>query len=307
MPGAPHYKERRSVIKIQALFQGGECNFPPPGVLFNKKGGRDSDPAPLLLTIRTQIALTGCNLAPPPKVVEPASGEVVEPEEQPEAVEPASGEVVEPEEQPEAVEPASGEVVELEDQPEVTYTLSLTVNPSYGSISLSPAGGTYTSGTQVTLTAVPLSGYQFTHWSGDVSSTSPTITITVDSSKSVTANFKQTWVCPYGDDAEFDTMEELNDHIRSEHPEERQAIDIEWDVTYYTLNVTINPGGGGVSLSPYGGTYGSGSRVTLTAVPSPGYRFTYWSGDIGGTSPVITILMNGNFENVTANFEKIPT
>jgi len=54
-----------------------------------------------------------------------------------------------------------------------------------------PAPGTYThdSGTQVSVRAMPNSGYQFSSWSGDASGTTNPITITMDSDKSITANF----------------------------------------------------------------------------------------------------------------------
>jgi len=61
-----------------------------------------------------------------------------------------------------------------------------------------PIPGTYTHdyGTQVQVTAVPDSGYQFSGWSGDASGTSITITITVDSDKEISASFS---VIPTGD------------------------------------------------------------------------------------------------------------
>ena len=71
-----------------------------------------------------------------------------------------------------------------------TPTLSVSVSPS-GAGSVSPAGGEYESGVQITLTASPASGYTFDHWSGDVSGTSPTIVITMDSNKDITAYFEQ--------------------------------------------------------------------------------------------------------------------
>lgn len=70
-----------------------------------------------------------------------------------------------------------------------TYTLTININPS-GAGSISPSGGEYESGVQVTLTASPASGYTFDHWSGDASGTTSTITITMDSDKSLFANFK---------------------------------------------------------------------------------------------------------------------
>lgn len=70
----------------------------------------------------------------------------------------------------------------------VTYSLTTSTTGS-GSVTLSPAGGVYSDGTVVTVTANPGNGASFIDWSGDLSgSTNPT-TITMNSNKSVTANF----------------------------------------------------------------------------------------------------------------------
>ncbi len=55
-----------------------------------------------------------------------------------------------------------------------------------------PLPGSYVRdpGTQVTITATPDSGYEFSEWSGDASGKTNPITITMDSNKSVTANFE---------------------------------------------------------------------------------------------------------------------
>jgi len=70
----------------------------------------------------------------------------------------------------------------------VQYTL--TINAGTGGTTY-PEPGSYThdSGTEVSVKAVPSSGYQFSGWTGDASGTSNPITITMDSDKSITANF----------------------------------------------------------------------------------------------------------------------
>lgn len=69
------------------------------------------------------------------------------------------------------------------------FTLSTSANN--GTISLSPNGGPYAEGTVVTLTATPASGYTFTSWSGDLSGNSNPVTLTMNTNKSVSANFSQ--------------------------------------------------------------------------------------------------------------------
>ncbi len=73
----------------------------------------------------------------------------------------------------------------------VNYTLSTNASPSNGgTITLSPSGGTYEEGTVVTATVNASNGYDFVNWSGASESSSSTIQITMDGSKSLTANFR---------------------------------------------------------------------------------------------------------------------
>jgi len=72
--------------------------------------------------------------------------------------------------------------------PPVTYTLTTTAVPAAGGTIT--GAGTYAAGTVVTITATTASGYTFTGWTGAISYTSALVTITMDSDKSVTANFQ---------------------------------------------------------------------------------------------------------------------
>jgi mannan endo-1,4-beta-mannosidase len=66
---------------------------------------------------------------------------------------------------------------------------TLTGSAANGSITLNPAGGAYDPGTTVSLTAIPNTGYHFVNWTGDATGTSASTSITMNSNKSVTANF----------------------------------------------------------------------------------------------------------------------
>jgi len=72
---------------------------------------------------------------------------------------------------------------------ERTYTLSVSINPSQAG-SVSPSGGEYESGAQVTLSANPASGYTFDYWYGASSGSSNTVTITMNAHKAITAYFE---------------------------------------------------------------------------------------------------------------------
>ena len=69
---------------------------------------------------------------------------------------------------------------------------------------------------------------------------------------------------------------------------------------YYSLSVTVDGKG---TVSPSSGSYPSGTTVTITAMPSSGWKFDHWSGDASGTDPTITVTMDGN-KVITAHFVK---
>jgi len=67
------------------------------------------------------------------------------------------------------------------------YTVDVTA--SNGEVKLSPAGGSYTDGTIVTLTATADDGYTFSKWSGDLTGTDNPFKISVTSDLDITALF----------------------------------------------------------------------------------------------------------------------
>ncbi len=143
---------------------------------------------------------------------------------------------------------------------------TLTTNATNGSVSNNPSGSVFVELTSVELTAIPDSGYQFSHWSGDATGTTNPLTITMDSDKNITAEFI------------------LEQHTLT--------------ITAVNGTVTTNP-------NPVGGTYDHGTSVVLTATPDPGFQFDSWSGDITGNSLTETIVMDAD-KSVTANFIEGP-
>lgn len=69
--------------------------------------------------------------------------------------------------------------------PEYNVTISVNGNGNVTGANT----GTYLEGTELTLTATPAEHYEFTGWTGDVTSTDNPLTITVDGNKTITANF----------------------------------------------------------------------------------------------------------------------
>ena len=70
------------------------------------------------------------------------------------------------------------------------YTLTVSTD-GQGTVALDPSGGTYDAGTEVTLTAAPSAGWQFSQWGGDLSGSVNPTTITMNSNKTVTATFTE--------------------------------------------------------------------------------------------------------------------
>jgi hypothetical protein len=68
------------------------------------------------------------------------------------------------------------------------YTLSVTSNPTDGG-TINPTSGEYEDGTALTIRFSPNTNYEFDRWSGDVSGKETSLSITMDSNKSIVGNF----------------------------------------------------------------------------------------------------------------------
>ena len=157
---------------------------------------------------------------------------------------------------------------------ETRVTLTRVVNPAgSGDIGVQPPpglDGKYTSGTVVTLNAIPAAGKVFTSWSGAATGNLNPKQLLLNESKTVTANF-----------------------ITSTEPPR------------FTLTRIVNPPGSGeISVQPppgLDGKYTSGTLVTVTANPAAGKVFYAWSGAATGSANPRQVLMNEN-KTITANF-----
>jgi ELWxxDGT repeat protein len=133
-------------------------------------------------------------------------------------------------------------------------TFALDVNVTgEGSVTLDPVGGAYSAGQLVTLTATAAEGWLFDRWEGALSGGATYTQLTMDTDKAVTAVF-----------------------VRKQ----------------YTLTISIE-GGGSVTLEPPGGTYPSGTVVTLTPKGNADTRFEIWGGNLLGTRQPATVTMDG--------------
>ncbi len=213
-----------------------------------------------------------------------------------------------------------------------TYTLTVNIE---GQGRVSPNGGSYEAGTRVTLTAIPAEGWEFTKWSTGV--TTVTTTVTMDSSKTITATFSKKQTAMYTLTVNIDGQGSVNPNGGSYGAGTKVTLTAtpsegwefaKWSTgetgstitvtmnsnititatfrkkqpAMYTLTVNID-GQGSVGLNPPGGRYEAGTKVTLTATPATGWEFSAWS--TGGTSPTTTVTMNSDIA-ITARFTKKP-
>ena len=137
-----------------------------------------------------------------------------------------------------------------------SYSVSVSANPSNGGTVT--GGGTYTQGQSCTVSATANSGYTFTNWTenGTPVSTSANYTFTVNSNRTLVANFTQ--------------------------------------IPSYTITVSADPANGG-NVSG-GGTYLNGATCNLTASPNTGFIFENWTknGTVFSTNPSFGFTVTEN-------------
>ncbi len=133
-----------------------------------------------------------------------------------------------------------------------------------------PWSGQFAHGSQVTLEALPASGWEFDDWSGDAAGRANPLLIVLNTSKSITLNFTQ---------------------------------------LSYTLAIakigsgSVKVNGAAVTL-PYSAQFLSGTAVTVEAVAQSGWEFDSWSGDASGSASPITVTMS-SAKSVTATFTQL--
>ena len=204
---------------------------------------------------------------------------------------------------------------------------TITVSAEDGG-SISSNGGEYQQGTQLTLTATPDEGYEFSGWSDG--STEATRVITASENLTLTASFSELIISytltvtsgeggsvnseggEYNEGTEITLTASAGEGYRfigwsDGSTEESITITLSEDTSIEALfelipvyTVTVTAEGGEVTGA---GEYQEGTEITLTASASEGYRFTGWSD--GSTEETIAITLNSDTA-LTANFELIP-
>lgn len=225
-----------------------------------------------------------------------------------------------------------------------------------GAVSVTPSKAAYTYDEQVTLSATPKAGWTFIGWSGGASGAAASTTVTMRKNETVTATFTQNQytltrntggqgkgaikVTPeratyvHGEVLTIEAIAEpgsvltgWSGALSGATPTMQLTITgnssvlAVFGLREYQIEVTVIGGQGGaaggtVTISP-AGPYHYGDKVTLTAIPDDGYRFSHWTSEPLAetdrmfdldepTTPVLEItvdddlLYNAHFERLDA-------
>lgn len=169
------------------------------------------------------------------------------------------------------------------------YLLSVTnFNKAAGTITSDKGGincgvvcsSSYASGTLVTLTATPASGYTFAGWGGDCQGTATSCTNPVAVATNVTANF-----------------------VSNSAPDYPLTV-----VNTNKTSGTVRSDSGGIDCGETcSANYASGTTVILTAEPTAGFRFAGWGGDCYGTLGAVCTLTVAAAKSATVSFTGLQT
>jgi hypothetical protein len=145
-----------------------------------------------------------------------------------------------------------------------------------GSVSQTKVGqkkDAFAFGSRVELEASPSEGWRFDRWEGDLTGPANPDTITVDTTKSITAVFE-----------------------KRTSPTETYPVETSADGNG-TVETTL------LSGEESGGEFTEGSKIELSARPAGGWRFQEWQGDLMGSVNPDTVIVDGP-TSITAAFEE---
>jgi uncharacterized repeat protein (TIGR02543 family) len=220
------------------------------------------------------------------------------------------------------------------------YTIAMTA--TNGSVGYNPSAASYDSNTTVQLTATPGSGYSFASWSGDITSTSNPVNVTMNTNKTITANFtlntyqltvvastggtisapaSSPLVVNYGVTTtitatpstgySFVKWSRSNVYvIIADSSAINTTVTLSDSATVtaiFSLNayaLSISATNGSVTKTPEQASYTHGSSVQLTPQPNAGYFFVNWSGDLTGNANPASITMDAS-KNISAMFAPV--
>ena len=226
-------------------------------------------------------------------------------------------------------------VANFQAQPQ-NYTVTVSANPTNGGNVT--GGGTYQQGQSCTVTATANTGYNFTNWTenGNVVSTQANYTFTVNSNRTLVANFtpQQYTITATADPVNGGnvtgggTFNYGNSCTLNATPAAgytfvnwtKNGTQVSTNATYtftvtesaayvahfqlqtFTVNVTADPAEGGTVAG--GGTFNYGETCTVTATANEGYTFVNWTTGMFSVSNEITYTFTVTSNvNLIAHFE----
>ena len=234
--------------------------------------------------------------------------------------------------------------------------LTVTIVPTYALTVTSPGGGTvtwtpaatvngsetrYLSGTVVTLTATPATGWTWMNWTGDSTATTSTLSVTMNAARTLQGRFGTTLTTnitgngtlvinpatgPYGYGSSVTVAPKpgagayfgvwggvasaslsvvpFNFTVTLPTPT-IAALFSPLDVGQVTLAVEVI-GRGAVTVAPAKNVYAANDVVTLTPIAQTGEGFTGWGGDASGAAVPLSLTLTVS-KQVTASFGSQPT
>ena len=226
-------------------------------------------------------------------------------------------------------------VANFQAQPQ-NYTVTVSANPTNGGNVT--GGGTYQQGQSCTVTATANTGYNFTNWTenGNVVSTQANYTFTVNSNRTLVANFTQQQYTitatadpvnggnvtgdgtfNYGNSCTLNAtpaagytfvnwtkngQQVSTNATYTFTVTESAAYVAHFQLQSFTVNVTADPAEGGTVAG--GGTFNYGETCTVTATANEGYTFVNWMTGMFSVSNEITYTFTVTSNvNLTAHFE----
>lgn len=151
-----------------------------------------------------------------------------------------------------------------------TYTLAISVSEG-GSTSPLPGDHEYPENTNVQLSALPFSDYQFVEWreNGIFLSSDTIISVVMSQDRHIMAMFELSVPPP----------------------------------PFYTVTISLI-GQGDTNPDPGPHDYEENTFVDVEAFAAPSWKFDHWEGDVGGTSPVVQFTVISNMSVVAVFKEK---
>ena len=199
-----------------------------------------------------------------------------------------------------------------------------------GSITVTPSGQQFRSGTIVNLMAVPNDRSTFVGWQGGCYGISPECKVSMDSDITVKARFELaqfTIVTTAGrggsilPEGAVSVSHGTDQTFKIQPAPKHRILDVKADgislgpvntytfsgvIANHTITATFAPityvlavqivgrGRGTITTAPPGNTFNAGTVLNLTATPDAHSYFEGWTGACAGISPACTITMNTN-------------